>query len=206
MRKVELRMNEKLKYKVIKKLVETNGNKERAAVALGRSVRQIDRMIAGYKAKGKEFFIHGNRNRKPVHALTEAQKTEIEQIYLSKYFDCTYTAFTEYLAQKENITLSVDEVRTILIDKYIFSPRTHKSTKKRIKKQLLKEQEKAKRKSKNTSQDSCDGRCPPKTTKMPIFRRRNTNGCMYSFMVWKGQNGASRSNRRCHRTSSRIIF
>ncbi|EKC77035.1 transposase protein, partial [human gut metagenome] len=144
MRKVELRMNEKLKYKVIKKLVETNGNKERAAVALGRSVRQIDRMIAGYKAKGKEFFIHGNRNRKPVHALTEAQKTEIEQIYLSKYFDCTYTAFTEYLAQKENITLSVDEVRTILIDKYIFSPRTHKSTKKRIKKQLLKEQEKAK--------------------------------------------------------------
>ena len=144
MRKVELRMNEKLKYKVIKKLVETNGNKERAAVALGRSVRQIDRMIAGYKAKGKEFFIHGNRNRKPVHALTETQKTEVEQIYLSKYFDCTYTAFTEYLAQKENITLSVDEVRTILIDKYIFSPRTHKSTKKRIKKQLLKEQEQAK--------------------------------------------------------------
>lgn len=36
MRKVELRMNEKLKYKVIKKLVETNGNKERAAVTLGR--------------------------------------------------------------------------------------------------------------------------------------------------------------------------
>ena len=101
MRKVELRMNEKLKYKVIKKLVETNGNKERAAVALGRSVRQIDRMIAGYKAKGKEFFIHGNRNRKPVHALTEAQKTEIEQIYLSKYFDCTYTAFTEYLARRK---------------------------------------------------------------------------------------------------------
>ena len=144
MRKVELRMNEELKYKVIKKLVETNGNKKRAAVILGRSVRQIDRMVAGYKVKGKEFFIHGNRNRKPVHALTEAQKTEIEQIYLSKYFDCTYTAFTEYLAQKENITLSVDEVRTILIDKYIFSPRTHKSTKKRIKKQLLKEQEQAK--------------------------------------------------------------
>ena len=28
MRKVELRMNEELKYKVIKKLVETNGNKK----------------------------------------------------------------------------------------------------------------------------------------------------------------------------------
>ena len=30
MRKVELRMNEE--YKIIKKLVETNGNKQRAAV------------------------------------------------------------------------------------------------------------------------------------------------------------------------------
>ena len=34
MRKVELRMNEEYKYKIIKKLVETNGNKQRAAVNL----------------------------------------------------------------------------------------------------------------------------------------------------------------------------
>ena len=144
MRKVELRMNEELKYKVIKKLVETNGNKKRAAVMLNRSIRQIDRMIAGYKEKGKEFFIHGNRGRKPSHALSEEEKTEIEQIYLSKYFDCTYTAFSEYLAKDENIFLSVDEVRTILRDRYIFSLRTHKSTRKRIKKQLLKEHQQVK--------------------------------------------------------------
>jgi len=52
MRKVELRMNEEYKYKIIKKLVETNGNKQRAAVTLKRSIRQIDRMIAGYKEYG----------------------------------------------------------------------------------------------------------------------------------------------------------
>ena len=144
MKKVELRMNEELKYKVIKKLVETNGNKKRAAVMLNRSIRQIDRMIAGYKEKGKEFFIHGNRGRKPAHALSEEEKTEIEQIYLSKYFDCTYTSFSEYLAKDENIFLSVDEVRTILRDRYIFSSRTHKSTRKRFRKQLLKEQQQAK--------------------------------------------------------------
>ena len=46
MRKVELRMNEEYKYKIIKKLVETNGNKQRAAVTLKKSIRQIDRMIA----------------------------------------------------------------------------------------------------------------------------------------------------------------
>ena len=34
-----------------------------------RSIRQIDRMIAGYKEFGKEFFVHGNRGRKPKNAL-----------------------------------------------------------------------------------------------------------------------------------------
>ncbi len=56
MRKVELRMNEELKYKVIKKLVDTNGNKKRAAVMLNRSVRQVDRMIAGYRKKRQRIF------------------------------------------------------------------------------------------------------------------------------------------------------
>ena len=41
MREVELRMKEEYKYRIIKKLVETNGNKQRAAVKLKRSVRQM---------------------------------------------------------------------------------------------------------------------------------------------------------------------
>lgn len=147
MRKVELRMNEEFKYKIIKKLVETNGNKKRAAIQLNRSIRQVDRMIAGYKAKGKEFFVHGNRGRKPAHALTDDEKNEIEQLYQNKYFDCTYTAFSEFLAERENINISINEVRVLLRDRYIFSPRTHKSTKKRIRKQLALEQKAARTKS-----------------------------------------------------------
>lgn len=146
MRKVELRMNEDLKYQTIKKLVETNGNKKRAAIKLQCTIRSIDRMIAGYKEKGKEFFLHGNRGRKPIHALSEQQKSEIEQLYLSKYFDCNYTVFSELLAQRENIFISVDEARVILTEKYILSPRAHKSTRKRLRKHLLSEQDKAKTK------------------------------------------------------------
>lgn len=148
MRKVELRMNENYKYQVIKKLVETNGNKQRASVKLKRSIRQIDRMIVGYKNYGKEFFVHGNRGRKPVRALTEEFKTEIELLYITKYFDCTYTDFQEYLATRENINLSVDEVRVILRDRYIFSPRTHKSTKKKFRKRLEQEMKQSNKKEK----------------------------------------------------------
>ena len=103
-------------------------------------------MIAGYKAKGKEYFIHGNRGRKPAHALTDEEKNEIEQLYQNKYFDCTYTAFAEFLAERENINISINEVRVLLRDRYIFSPRTHKSTRKRIRKQLALEQKVARTK------------------------------------------------------------
>lgn len=149
MRKVELSLKEKEKYEIIKKLVETNGNKERARIKLKlKSIRQINRLIAGYKEFGKEFFIHGNRGRKPKHALTDEFKDEIETLYTSKYFDCTYTQFTEYLAERENILLSVPEVGQILRERYILSPRARKITKKNIKKKLQAQKEKSKSKKK----------------------------------------------------------
>ena len=130
-RKVELSLKEKEKYEIIKKLVEINGNKERAKIKLHlKSIRQINRLIAGYKEYGKEFFIHGNRGRKPKHALSSEFKDEIETLYTSKYFDCTYTQFAEYLAENENIFLSVAEVGQILRERYISSPRARKVTKK----------------------------------------------------------------------------
>lgn len=51
MRKVELRMNEKLKYETIKELVDHKENKNRTAKKLGISRRQVDRLII------KEFYI-----------------------------------------------------------------------------------------------------------------------------------------------------
>ena len=44
MKKVELRMNEQNKYEIIKKLVETDENKKRAATMLGCTVRTINNL------------------------------------------------------------------------------------------------------------------------------------------------------------------
>ena len=44
MKKVELRMNEQNKYEIIKKLVETDENKKRAATKLGCTVRIINNL------------------------------------------------------------------------------------------------------------------------------------------------------------------
>ena len=130
MRKVVLTLKEQEKYTVIKKLVETDGNKLRAARKLRISTRQVNRLISGYKEFGKEFFVHGNRGRKPAHALSLEQKNHIEDLYVTKYFDCTYTIFTELLAKNENIFLSVAEVGQILRERYIISPKTKRITRK----------------------------------------------------------------------------
>ena len=146
MRKVVLTLKEQDKYSTIKKLVETDGNKQRAANHLKITVRQINRLIAGYKAFGKEFFVHGNRGRKPVTAVSDELKQKIEDLYNTKYFDCTYTLFTEFLADRENIYLSTAEVGKILRERFILSPKTHKKTKKNIKKLLIQQQKKIKTK------------------------------------------------------------
>ena len=146
MRKVVLTLKEPDKYNTIKKLVETNGNKKRAATHLNISVRQVNRLITGYIAFGKDFFAHGNRGRKPAHSLSIELKNQIEDLYNTKYFDCTYTQFTEFLAERENIFLSIAEVGQILRDRFILSPKTHKITRKNIKKKLIEQQKKSKSK------------------------------------------------------------
>lgn len=73
LKRVDLRMNEQLKYEVIKSLVDHNGNKKAAALKLGCTTRHINRLIQKYKQNGKAAFIHGNRGRKPLHSFTESQ-------------------------------------------------------------------------------------------------------------------------------------
>lgn len=156
MRKVELNMKENLKYEVIKKLVETNGNKERARIKLGlKSMRQVNRLIAGYKEEGKSFFVHGNRGRKPVHTISEELKTYIEELYSDKYSDCTYTSFKEYLEERENIFLSVAEVGQILRERYLASPKSHKKTVRKLRKQITQDMDKSKSKGKLAQLQAC---------------------------------------------------
>jgi transposase len=82
MRKVELRMNEQQKYNIIKKLVETNGNKQTVAIRLDCSYRNVNRLVKGYKEKGKTFFLHGNRNRVPVHKLNARTRENIATLFV----------------------------------------------------------------------------------------------------------------------------
>ena len=140
MRKAELRMNEKEKYDVIKELVDHNGNKNRAAMKLGLSKRQINRLIIKYKENGKYAFIHGNRSKKPVNALDKSISEDIITLYKNKYYDFNFNHFKEFLKKDENIDVSYDFIYKNLSKEGILSPKARKKTRKEFAKQkLLKE-------------------------------------------------------------------
>ena len=145
-RRIDLRVDEQKKYEVIKKLVDENGNKNRAAKELDLSRRQIDRLIKGYREKGKAAFVHGNRGRKPSTAKPESLRKDVLDLYKNKYYDANITHFTELLERIEGIKISVSTVFNILESEYILSPRATKAKKKRIKKQLEKDKAAAKTK------------------------------------------------------------
>ena len=135
-RKVNLTMEEMDKYSTIKKLIETDGNKKRAAIALNCSGRHINRMIKGYKKSGKEFFIHGNRGKKPVHALDDNTKQLIVDLYRTKYSDANITHYSELLEKHENIKVSPSTIRATLLNEFILSPKAKRATKKNLDKHL----------------------------------------------------------------------
>lgn len=146
MRKVNLSMSEQEKYDIIKSLVDHHGNKKRAAVQLGCTVRHVNRLIKKYIEQGKSAFIHGNKGRKPSHTISVAQKTEIITLYNNKYWDATFSYACELLASYDEIHISPSALTNILYDEYILSPRSTKKTKKRFEKELRSKQQSAKTK------------------------------------------------------------
>ena len=147
-RKVLLTMDENQKYEVIKKLVDTNGNKKTAALKIGCSDRHINRLIKGYKEQGKSFFVHGNRGRQPANTLSKDIKQLILDLYRTKYQDCNLTHYSELLAEKEEIIVSISSISSILRKEYILSPKANRSSKKALKKELKALQSKTKSKKK----------------------------------------------------------
>lgn len=135
-RKVLLTMNENQKYELIKKLVDTNGNKKATALKIGCSVRHINRLIKGYRDKGKAFFVHGNRGRQPANTIPSDMKQLILDLYRTKYYNCNLTHYCELLAEKEQLKVSISTVSAILRKEFILSPKANRSTKKAVKKEL----------------------------------------------------------------------
>lgn len=125
-------MNEQHKYDIIKKLVDTNGNKKNAALKLNCSSRTINRLILKFKAEGKNGFIHKNRGRKPASTLPEDTKKKVIDLYRTVYAGANLSHFSELLLRQENIRVSDTTINHWLRKEDILSPKARRKSVNRL--------------------------------------------------------------------------
>ncbi len=101
-----------------------------AAKLLDLSVRQVRRILAAYHKEGPAALAHGNRGRKPKHAISEETKARVVELAQSKYADYNHQHLSEKLGG-EGIAISRPSVRRILGAVGLKSPKTRRSPKHR---------------------------------------------------------------------------
>lgn len=102
-----------------------------AAQLLSLSIRHVKRLRAGYYQGGAKALAHGNRGRKPVHAVSNDIRHKIVGLAQSEYAGFNQQHYTELLAEREDISVSRSTVRRILSGVGILSPRKRRPPKHR---------------------------------------------------------------------------
>lgn len=141
MRKADLRMNEQIKFDIIKRAASKEISVRRAAIKLNCTIRTIYNLINNYHKNGKNGFIHGNRGRKPATAISNEVRDKIVKLYQDTYFDSNFNHFKDLLGERENINISYNALYQILRDVGFISPKCNKITTRNKIKELRKKLE-----------------------------------------------------------------
>lgn len=123
---MKLNEKEQKKYEIIEKVVNNKITKKEAEGILNLSRKQINRLINVFNTEGKEGFIHKNRGKRNVNKKAPNIIKEIEELYLTEYFDYNFEAFYEEIENRYCISYSV--MCKAFLEDDIISPIAHKKT------------------------------------------------------------------------------
>lgn len=115
------------RYEVIKRLIAKEINGTEAAKQMGLTVRQVKNIKAKVKKAGVEGIIHGLRGKSGNKGLSDEKIKRIKQIVKNKYHDFGPTFAAEKLQEDNNINISKEKLRLLMVD---WGLRTIKSRKK----------------------------------------------------------------------------
>ncbi len=122
---------EQRRLMILNKLEKGELKNREAAQLLCLSERHVKRLKSRYRARAAEALAHGNRGRKPVHAVSDNIRTRIVDLVQRKYTGFNQQHFTEMLIEREGIAVSRSTVRRILLKVGIRSPRRRRPPKHR---------------------------------------------------------------------------
>lgn len=122
---------------VLNRVLAGQWGQPEAAVVLGVSERQVRRLLRAYAAGGPAALVHGNRGRRPAHALAAGVRARVAELARTTYAGFNHQHFTEQLAEAEGIALGRTTVRRILAGAGVPSPRTRRPPKHRSRRERM---------------------------------------------------------------------
>ena len=109
-----------------------------AATVLGRSLRQVRRLQAAYRAEGVAGLVHGNQGVQPAHTIPEEVRRQVVALALDpRYVGANHQHFSELLAEREHLSLSRSTVRRILLAGGLRSPRRRRAPQHRSRRERM---------------------------------------------------------------------
>lgn len=98
-----------------------------AARRLTLSVRQIKRLVQGYRARGAAALVSGRRGRRPNNALPEATRQAAMALIRTHYADFGPTLAHEKLVEQHDYRLSVETLRQWMIAEALWQPKARQA-------------------------------------------------------------------------------
>ncbi len=129
MRKDDVFLNEKESRRVyvMERLLEGTITVSQASDLLGLSQRHVKRLKAKVRERGIAALAHGNRGRKPKHAVPKETKEAVVSLAAGKYRGASYQHMSELLREQEGISISAKTISRILKEALIPHAHTHKA-------------------------------------------------------------------------------
>ena len=127
-------MNEKEKivFNTIAKVANKEITRKEAMFELDLSRQQIYRLLKIYNTQGENGFIHKNRGKSSSNKIDKRIIEELEQLYLTEYYDYNFEAFydeiTENKKYKDKYDISYPSLHSKFLNDDIISPLAHKGT------------------------------------------------------------------------------
>ena len=108
-----------------------------AALTLELSIRHLKRLKARYRREGVASLAHGNRGRRPWHAIDPALAERVVELARTRYVGLNHSHLADLLAEREGITLERSTIRRLLVGAGLPSPRprrppAHRSRRERM--------------------------------------------------------------------------
>lgn len=109
--RVTFTMGETIRYGVIQALLEKRMKNTEAALALGLSIRQVQRIKKKVARQSPEGILHGNKGRRPSHSFSIEKKERVVELAKERYFDFNFSHLSEILEEEEGIKINRETLR-----------------------------------------------------------------------------------------------